>query len=265
MLAKAVRENKPSHSDQQWRQLNNFAKEREQFNFLMPLILEESKLHPHIEVRTHFRTKQGRTTDADIILLKDGVVKCQIELGNLWVDSFKNVTYALNPRRQALLGCSKVEIDDSFKSYYIQNGGRYDHYLRDACTENGWILFRLPPIYHMRRDDIRAIKRAIHHIFIHAEAETQYVYDSVASTRIDSAWDIIDYHDYLYALCCDLNEDGDTYYFDPSSTDFYPHTERLPRCRQVEMEVYYQMVTPVPPWTIRWLNQLEVYKELRGK
>jgi len=231
----------------------------------MPLILEESKLHPHIEVRTHFRTKQGKTTDADIILLKNGVVKCQVEIGNLWVDSFKNVTYALNPRRQALLNCSKVEVAESFKSYYIQNGGRYDHYLRDACTENGWILFRLPFIYHMRRDDIRAIKRAIHHIFIHAETEQEHVYDSVASRRIDSAFDVVDYYDYMYELYHSLTEDDNTYYFDPPSTNFYPDSQPLHRCRQNEMEVYTQMTYPVPPWTVKWLNQLEVYEELRGK
>jgi len=259
IVAESVADYKDSHLDQQWRSLNNFAKEKQHFNFLMPLILEESQLHPNIEVRTHFRTKAGKTTDADIILLKNGVVKCQIELGNLWVDSFKNVAYALNPRRQALLNCPRVEIDDSFKSYYIQNGGRYDHYLRDACTEHGWILFRLPFIYHMRRDDIRAIKRAIHQIFIHAETEQTHVYDSDSSRRINSAFDVVDYYSYMYELYHSLTEDDDTHYFDQSSTDFNPFAERLSRRRKNEMEIYTQIVYPVDPLTIIQTNQLAVY------
>jgi len=60
-----------------------------------------------------------------------------------------------------------------------------------------------------------------------------------------------------------FNEDDDQYYFDPPSTDLNLDTEPLPRCRQNQMEVYYQMVTPVPPWTIRWLNQLEVFKQIQ--
>ena len=72
-----------------------------------------------------------------------------------------------------------------------------------------------------------------------------------------------DYYSYMYQLYHSLTEDDNTYYFDPSSTNFYPNTEPLNRCRQNQMEVYYQMVTPVPPWTIRWLNQLEVFKQIQ--
>jgi hypothetical protein len=61
------------------------------------------------------------------------------------------------------------------------------------------------------------------------------------------------------------NETNNQYCFDPPSTDFNPDSQSLHRRRQNEMEIYYQMVTPVPPWTVKWLNQLEVYKELRGK
>jgi hypothetical protein len=59
-----------------------------------------------------------------------------------------------------------------------------------------------------------------------------------------------------------LNEGNNLHYFGPSSTDFYLDTEPLHRRRQVEMEIYTQMVYPVPPWTIKWLNQLKVYNQI---
>jgi hypothetical protein len=80
---------------------------------------------------------------------------------------------------------------------------------------------------------------------------------------------VVDVHTYYSDVDDDdnysFNEDDDKYYFDPPSTDFSLNMERLHRCRQVEMDVYTQMVYPVPPWTIKWLNQQEVYKELKGK
>jgi len=172
MRAKATNEFKHSH----WGQLNNYAKERLQFNFISTLIMEEATKHPNIEVRLHYRTRKRKTTDADILLLKDGKVRCQIELGHLWPTTFKNVDYALNPRREALLECRKLRTADSFKSYYIQNGGRNNAYLHNACKQNGWTLYCFPLIPHMTRSDIRNIKKAIHQIFTHADSE-QYVYD----------------------------------------------------------------------------------------
>lgn len=165
-------------SDEEWRKLNNYEKERIQLGYINKLIMEEVQKHPNIEVQVHFRTKKGRTTDADTILLKDGKVKDQVELAHLWYESFRNVSYALNPRRQALLECPQVEISESFKSWYIQNGGRYDPYLLKACKDHSWSLHRFPLIYHMTRRDHKRMKWLIHQIFIHAISEPrEYVYD----------------------------------------------------------------------------------------
>jgi len=259
----------PSLIDKKWRSLSNFEKERVQMAYINQIVQAEAEKHPDIAVFVHFRTKERRTTDADIILVKDGKVKDQIELGHLWYGSFKNVSYALNPRRQALLKCPSVEISESFKSWYIQNGGRYDPYLRKACSGHNWNLIRLPLIHHMTRKHRRLLEKVIHQIFIHTISEQQHVYDktSVASCNVSVS---------TSSGVCGVLVEGDYAYYSfyfasvgASSRRFDPleglESQHLP-IEAVKMwdawQQYISLAYPLDASTRRWLNELDVYAQM---
>lgn len=254
----------------EWRGRSNFEKERIQMTCIHQIVQAEAEKHPDVTVLVHFRTREGRTTDADIILVKDGKVKDQIELGHLWYGSFKNVSYALNPRRRALLECPSVEISESFKSWYIQNGGRYDPYLRKACSDNNWNLIRLPLIHHMTRKHRRLLEKAIHQIFIHTISEHQHVYDksSVASSNVSVS---------VFSGVCGIVVEGDyeyySFYFssvNASSRCFDPLKGREHQhlgAEAVKMwnawHEYISLTYPLDASTRRWLNELDVYAQVK--
>ena len=233
-------------------------------------IQAEAERHPDVTVLVHYRTREGRTTDADIILVKDGEVEDQIELGHLWYGSFKNVSYALNPRRQALLDCSSVEISESFKLWYIQNGGRYDPYLRKACRDNNWNLIRLPLIHHMTRKHRRLLEKVIHQIFIHTISEQQHVYDKSSVARccvsvgvsIGVCGVVIEGWYEYYRLYFD-SVSASSRCFDPLKGREYQHL----RVEAVKMwntwQEYISLAYPLDASTRRWLNELDVYAQMK--
>ena len=172
-------------TEEEWKLLDNYRKEDMQVAVIYLRFWELTINHKSLELLLHLRPREGRTSDIDLLILKDKKVKEHIELSHFGRKSWRNVESRLNPTIESLAIAaqeSNIEIAKDFQSHYIQNGGICNDYLIEACKKWKWNLHYCPHrIYKMTRTERKQLFKLLKRIVRHAlreprNMEMEYVY-----------------------------------------------------------------------------------------